>query len=154
MSTAADAFGMLGLDLDDVLEMDSELRTRPAARDGRICLCGHGMIKHEIIAGIVSCKPSKMHCPCKNARCVLDVEDTRPFLRKTAGGGSMHALSRGLASLVASGKSANWTIELVCDRCKEKSGSLLPVPVTQSGIAVVDPTGYDALLCQECREEV
>jgi hypothetical protein len=142
------------MDIDEILEMDSDLRTRPIQRDGRICLCGHGMSKHTIANGIVFCKPSKMDCPCKNARAVLDAEDTRPFLRKTQGAALKHALSRGLAALIASGKDAVWLIDLECDRCKEPSETLVPVPVTKSGFASEDVTGYDALLCQRCREEV
>lgn len=148
------ALEALGMDLDEVLEMDSVLRTRPSVRDGRICICGHGVAKHTEIGGMVNCKPSKMDCPCKKIRHVLDVEDTRPFLRKTQGGGPMHALSRGLASLLSTGKTADWVVDLKCDRCGEETGSLVPVPVTKSGVAVTEPTGYDALLCPKCREEV
>ena len=155
MTSATSALGLLGMDLDDVLETDSELRTRPLERDGRICLCGHGMSKHTVIIdGITNCKPSKMDCPCKRARAVLDAEDTRPFLRKTQGPGPMHALSRGLAALAVSGKDAKWLIDLNCDRCNEPSDTLIPMPVTKGGFASEDVTGYDALLCQRCREEV
>lgn len=151
---ASNPLAALGMDLDEVLEMDSVLRTRPTQRDGRICICGHGVAKHSNLGGLVSCKPSKMDCPCKKVRPVLDAEDTRPFLRKTQGGGSAHALSRGLASLISNGKEAIWIIDLKCDRCGEESNSLSPVPVTQSGTAVNEATGYDALLCLKCREEV
>jgi len=144
----------MGMNMDEVLEMDSVLRTRPAKRDGRICICGHGVMKHTELGGMVNCKPSKMDCPCKKIRPVLDAEDTRPFLRKTQGGGPMHALSRGLASLLSTGKEAEWIIDLKCDRCGKESDTLIPVPVTQSGVAVTEPTGFDALLCQNCREEV
>lgn len=144
----------LGLDLDEVLEEDSELRTRPAKRDGRICACGHSMTKHKFdkFIGVHTCKPSKMDCPCKNPRPVLEAEDTRPFLRRTQGGGARHALSRGLAALVSSGKSAEWIIELKCDGCKEDSDALVPVPVTKDGFASDDATGIDLLLCPTCRE--
>lgn len=151
---ASNPLAALGMDLDEVLEMDSVLRTRPAQRDGRICICGHGVAKHSNLGGLVSCKPSKMDCPCKKVRPVIDAEDTRPFLRKTQGGGPMHALSRGLASLISNGKEATWIIDLKCDRCGEESQGLTPVPVTQSGSAVSEATGYDALLCPKCREEV
>lgn len=153
-SSAKNPLAALGMDLDEVLEMDSVLRTRPTVRDGRICICGHGVSKHSELAGLVNCKPSKMDCPCKKVRPVLDAEDTRPFLRKTQGGGPMHALTRGLASLIASGKEADWIIDLRCDRCMGESDHLIPVPVTQGGTAVTHATGYDALLCQKCREEV
>jgi len=158
MSTAQDALKAMGLTTDEVIQVDSNLRTRPAKRDGRVCLCGHGVSKHTIVEvpgreTISSCKPSKMDCPCKKVRPVIDVEDTRPFLRKTMGSGSMHALSRGLAVLAESGKSADWIVDLVCDRCEKKSDSLFPVPVTKDGRIATDATGYDALLCPKCRKE-
>lgn len=154
MQSAKDALAALGMDVDNVLNIDNELRTRPSKRDGRICLCGHGVSKHQIIGGIVVCKPSKMDCPCKKVRAVLDAEDTRPFLRRTQGAGPLHALTRGIAALAASGKDAHWIIDLECDRCHEHSNNLVPVPVTQNGVAVSEPTGFDALLCPACREEV
>lgn len=154
MSSASDALAAMGMNTDEVLEVDSVLRTRPAKRDGRICICGHGVMKHTEIAGVVNCKPSKMDCPCKKVRPVIDAEDTRPFLRKTQGGGPMHALTRGLAALAESGKDAEWIIDLVCDRCGVESSSLIPVPVTKDGRLVLEPTGYDKLLCQSCRESV
>lgn len=154
MSSALDALSALGLNKDEVLEIDTALRTRPAVRDGRICLCGHGVGKHVEVGGIVLCKPSKMDCPCKTLRPVIDAEDTRPFLRKTQGGGAMHALTRGLAALAETGKDADWIVDLVCDRCGEENESLAPVPVTKDGRATVAATGYDALLCPTCREEV
>lgn len=154
MSSASDALAALGLDVDEVMEIDSTLRTRPAVRDGRICLCGHGVGKHLEVGGVVLCKPSKMDCPCKKLRPVIDAEDTRPFLRKTQGGGASHALTRGLAALAESGKDANWIVDLVCDRCGKEHKSLTPVPVTKDGRAVSAATGYDALLCPDCREEV
>lgn len=154
MSSANDALAAMGMGVDEVMEMDSVLRTRPTKRDGRICICGHGVAKHTEIAGVVNCKPSKMDCPCKKVRPVIDAEDTRPFLRKTQGAGPMHALARGLAALAENGKDADWIIDLVCDRCSQETGSLIPVPVTKDGRATVEPTGYDALLCQKCREEI
>lgn len=154
MSSAAEALAAMGMTTDEVSAIDSALRTRPQKRDGRICLCGHGVTKHLVSDGIVSCKPSKMDCPCKKVRPVIDAEDTRPFLRRTQGAGAMHALSRGLAALATNGKDASWIIDLECDRCKAKTNNLVPVPVTANGFAVSEATGYDALLCPTCREEV
>jgi hypothetical protein len=53
-----------------------------------------------------------------------------------------------------SGKSAEWIVDLKCDRCGKVDEIVTPVPVTKSGHATSHATGYDALLCQECREEV
>lgn len=154
MQSAKDALAAMGMDADKVMEIDSALRTRPSKRDGRICLCGHGVSKHQVFNGLVMCKPSKMDCPCKKVRAVLDVEDTRPFLRRTQGAGPEHALARGLAALAMNDKEAHWIIDLECDMCHEHSDRLIPVPVTQTGHAVHEATGYDALLCPNCREAV
>jgi hypothetical protein len=151
---ASDALRALGIDPDSAIQTDNALKDRSSDKDKRVCLCGHGMSKHKEIAGVVMCKPSRMDCPCKKSRAVLDVEDTRVFLRRTVGGGMMHALSRGLSALVSSGKSATWIVELKCDRCGSVDEIVSPVPVTQSGHATTYATGYDALLCQSCREEV
>lgn len=151
MESAKSALEALGMDMDEVLGIDEGLRVRPSHRDGRICLCGHGLSRHTLVDGIVSCVPSKMSCPCRNIRAVLDVEDTRPFLRKTQGPGPEHALSRGLAVLAASGKEGHWIIDLECDKCGEHSDRLSPVCVTATGVMVRMPTGYDALLCPTCR---
>lgn len=154
MSSAAEALAAMGMTTEEVSAIDSALRTRPQKRDGRICLCGHGVTKHLVTDGIVTCKPSKMDCPCKKVRPVIDAEDTRPFLRRTQGSGPRHALSRGLAALAESGKDANWIIDLTCDRCMVSTPNLVPVPVTPTGFATSEATGYDALLCPTCREEV
>ena len=47
-----------------------------------------------------------------------------------------------------------WIIDLQCDRCKKNDQNVVPVPVTQHGKAVLYATGYDALLCRECRSSV
>lgn len=154
MQSAKDALAAMGLDLNEVMDVDSVLRARPQKRDGRICICGHGITKHTVFPnGKVMCKPSKMECPCKTVRAVIDAEDTRPFLRRTQGGGSEHALTRGLAALAMSEKEAHWIIDLVCDNCGEFNESIVPVPVTADGrvSGLTEATGYDRLLCPSCR---
>lgn len=154
MQDAKNALAAMGLDLNEVLDMDNTLRSRPAVRDGRICICGHGVSKHTQYPGDrVRCKPSKMECPCRQVRAVIDVEDTRPFLRRTQGAGSEHALTRGLAALAQSGKEAHWLIDLVCDKCGEFSENIVPVPVTGDGRVSggTEATGYDMMLCTTCR---
>lgn len=144
----------MGMTLDEVREVDDALRAKPRERDGRICACGHPVGRHADIAGLVLCKPTRMACPCKRIRAVLDVSDTRPFLRKTAGPGPEHALSRGLRGLVdgRAGATAEWVVDLECDRCGAE-GPVTPAPVTSTGLVVREPTGHDALLCSACLEE-
>lgn len=145
------ALEAMGLSADRVIETDNALKQR-GTRDGRICMCGHGLAKHNLETGL--CKPSAMDCPCRNPRPVIDVEDTRVFLRRTVGGGELHALARGLGALSALGKSFEWLIDLKCDRCKAVDEVVTPVPVTATGFATTYPTGYDAFLCRPCREEI
>lgn len=145
-----DALAAMGISMEEAKEADDALRERPAVRDGRICICGHGVGRHSVTSGVVWCKPARMDCPCKKVRPVLEVDDARPFLRKTAGAGAMHALVRGLSALAESGKKAKWIVDLKCDKCGEE-GSVVPVPVTKNGIVMSEPTGFDALLCPECR---
>jgi hypothetical protein len=153
MSDAKDALDAMGISLEEAVEVDESLRERPSVRDGRVCLCGHGMGRHSTTGGVVWCKPARMDCPCKKIRPVIEVEDTRPFLRKTAGGGMMHALVRGISAVALSGKPVTWLVDLKCDKCgaEGKSTGVVPVPVTKNGIASDEATGYDALLCQKCR---
>lgn len=154
VTSAADALLAMGIDPDEAAQVDLELRGKSGVRDNRICLCGHGVSKHLQMSGAVYCKPSRMECPCKVVRPVLEAEDTRAFLRKTVGAGAMHALARGLSSLRERGKSGSWIVDLKCDRCGSEESPIVPVPVTKNGVAVSEATGYDALLCVACRQEV
>ena len=148
-----DPFAFFDFSQEEAQKVDEELKKPKNPRDPRICACGHPMSRHTSISGTHYCKPTRMECPCKNARPVLECNDVRPFLRKTNGAGPMHALGRGLAAAAAKGIEVKWLVIMECDRCKTKT-QVSPVPVTQRGIATNEPTGYDALLCAECRAEV
>jgi len=147
------AFSFFDFSIDEAEKADRELLTRPVERDGRICACGHPMARHTNLGGIVLCKPTRMECPCKNTRPVLDCSDVRGFLRKTAGAGPMHALGRGVQASLSKNVDVKWIVEMRCDRCKTE-GPVSPVPVTKSGISVDYATGFDALLCASCREAI
>jgi hypothetical protein len=58
-----------------------------------------------------------------------------------------------MAAAMEKGIHFEWTIDMECDRCHEQ-GRLSPVPVTQNGTATQEATGFDALLCTSCREQV
>jgi hypothetical protein len=150
------ALEAMGITLDEALEADEKVRdgAKTRDRDARICLCGHPIARHTIVNGVVYCKPSRMECPCKKTRPVLEADDTRKFLRRTSGSGAMHALSLGLVSLIQSGKSAKWIVDLVCDRCGAQDGNVVPAAVTQTGKPTSYATGFDALLCPTCRTEL
>jgi hypothetical protein len=147
-------FTFLDFTLEEAQQADKNLIENPVSdRDGRICICGHPVARHTNVSGLVYCKPTRMECPCKAIRAVVEANDIRPFLRKTSGQGPLHALGRGLQACVVKEVEVNWLIEMKCDRCK-KEAPLSPVPVTQRGISVNHATGFDALLCRECRDQV
>lgn len=150
---AVEGLRMLGLSQKDMASLEEDLARRPK-RDNRVCICGHPVSRHTNVGGITMCKPTKMDCPCKKCRPVVAVSDLRPFLRKTEGSGGLHALSRGMYALSQKGGKITWLIDLVCDRCNEKTDDLTPVAVSQRGTSASHATGYDALLCRKCREEV
>ena len=144
----------MGMSLEEAVKVDKELtekNKKSRSRDSRVCLCGHGAGKHNVYAGILECKPTAMRCPCKKLRPVLETSDTRFFLRKTEGGGAMHALSRGVASAASSGQEVRWIEDIRCDSCGSTNPPIVPVPVSQQGNVRNEATGYDALLCASCR---
>ena len=155
---AEKALEELGISLDEMKEAERELHEQGVRRyrssNPKICACGHGVSRHTLINGVVYCKPARMECPCKHCRPVLEADDTRKFLFRTNGAGPLHALTMGMYASAKDGKSVKWIIDLECDRCKEQTGTVVPVPVTQNGIATTYSTGYDALLCPTCRVEV
>lgn len=151
---AVEVLKAMGLSLDEVRKADGLVREKRHDRDQRVCLCGHAISRHTVTNGVVYCKPGRMECPCKKCRPVLEASDTRKFLRKTSGAGALHALSLGLLAHSETEKPVKWIIELKCDRCQKNDKNVVPVPVTQHGKAVSYATGYDALLCKECRMEI
>lgn len=155
--SAEEALAMIGLTVDEVDDADAALaeqRKVNASINRHVCACGHAIARHTVTHGIVMCKPARMECPCKKARPVLLAQDTRLFIRKTEGGGAAHALSRGIRESITKGKAVEWLIELVCDRCGTSASNVTPVPVSQQGTSRTYATGYDALLCPDCRVEV
>lgn len=158
MTNARDALAMLGINADEAVEVDKTLTRKPSS-DKRICLCGHGVSKHSSDAGVVQCIPARWYCPCKNIRPVIEVEDTRLFLRKTSGPGAEHALTRGMAALYSADKGVEWIIDIKCDKCGIEATPagdvrITPVAVTEYKTVAYEATGFDALLCDSCLEEI
>lgn len=158
MTNAKQGLALLGINAEEALAVDKEL-TRKPSRDKRVCLCGHAVNKHSTEAGTVQCVPSRYFCPCKNIRPVVEVEDTREFLRKTNGPGAEHALTRGLAALFSKDKSFEWIVDVKCDKCGIEATpagdvKISPVAVTEYKTVSYEATGYDALLCENCIEEI
>lgn len=141
-----------GLDFTMEESLKAIEKSNEHGRDRRICICGHSMKRHEDASGrgVLQCSTGKQNCPCKKPRAVLETSDTRNFMRKTIGSGSMHALGLGIAGAVNAGHGVTWLIELKCDKCGAE-GTLSPTAVTQNGVVKDEATGFDALLCRECR---
>jgi hypothetical protein len=136
---------------EETEEAAKAISTEGYDRDGRICVCGHPMKRHAVYGGMTSCTPTRLVCPCKSARPVLDVSDTRVFLRKTRGSGSLHALAQGLFAAIKANHKVDWLVEQKCDKCGIE-GKVSPVAVSQRGVIMEEATGFDALLCVKCRE--
>lgn len=154
MNSAGDILKQMGIDPDQALSEDGKLSARPR-RDRRICACGHPMNRHyEIMPGRWACKPSRMDCRCETARAVLEVQDTRVFLRKTNGPGVEHALSRGMAALHYAGKSAEWIEGPSCDACQKIGVQVIPTPISGAKRVAFQETKDNALLCPTCLEKL
>jgi hypothetical protein len=151
--TEQNPFSFLDFTSEDVLEAEKVLKRKTRLdRDNRICVCGHPVARHETTFATY-CKPSKMECPCKKVRPVLQVGDVRCFLRKTTGSGVFHALGLGLQTAVERGFAVTWLIDQKCDKCGVE-GPISPVPVTSAGVPKEEATGYDVLICKKCRLEL
>ncbi len=145
---------MNGLEFFDFDEEDARKGLEEIARSGRndkrICICGHSVARHIVDSGIVSCVAGKQPCPCVEIRAVLRAQNTRGFMRKTMGTGVFHALGSAVAQAVQDGVEIEWLIEQKCDKCGAE-GKVSPCAVTRQGIIMDEATGYDKLLCVECR---
>jgi hypothetical protein len=144
-------FDFLDLSEDEAKEV-SETIAKSGNRDGRICICGHAMGYHGFIEGrgVYKCNAQKQTCPCRNPRPVILTNNSRAFMKKTHGSAGLHALTQGIVSVTTTGGSVEWTIEVKCDKC-EAEVPVVPCPVTQSGQISNEATGWDKLLCRDCR---
>lgn len=153
---AADLLREMGIDPEEAVKVDKEL-SKKKRRDSRVCICGHGANRHIEDNGVWACVPSRLTCTCQGLRPVLEVDDTRMFLRKSSGPGTRHALIRGLTSLIDGGKYATWIEELSCDKCTSTGPGIVPVPFSFSGgvaYSEEEMSGRHAFMCQECLEEI
>ena len=161
-SVVTNALDALGLTQEELEEGDlhSKERVNSKGVDKRICECGHSFGRHTSISRFLTCKPNAMTCLCKRKRLVGYTSDTRLFLKKTEGSAGFHALGRGIKAIEkaaqaqeAAGEEVtkffNWVVK-ECDRCKEDK-PLSPTAVSNRGVSVDHETGYNSLLCYECR---
>ena len=148
------------LDIDEVNELNEIYKAEPRNNDRRICICGHAMSRHHFdkFDGRDHCKPGQLACPCLQPRAVIDVPNTRYFMRKSMGSGAKHALPRGIAaSIEALGDEFNerkqWLVEPECDICHEPA-KYFPQRATPTGEPLDDSAedqGVTAFMCPKCR---
>jgi len=152
--SAQSALEALGVSLQEAVEIDQSLR-RDKGRNRNICICGHPEARHSLTDRGWVCVTTRIGCLCKNLRAVLHAEDVRPFLCKTTGAAGLHALTRGISALalMEPPKKITWTADLKCDSCASSDSIVSIVPITQQGLPTSYATGFDAFLCQDCREE-
>lgn len=132
-------------------EETEEIRLHRSKRDARICVCGHPVARHSEYGGRTLCAPTRMTCPCSRMLPVIEVTDTRPFLRKTRGSGAHHALMQGLYGLIEKGREWKWlTGHPVCMRCSREGVAVLPFALGARGMPSVEPEGVNVLLCDDC----
>lgn len=151
------------LDPNQVTMMNEVYKQDSRSLDRRICACGHAMSRHRLntITGRYACKPGQLSCACINQRPVIEVPNTRYFMRKSMGSGAKHALPRGVAaSAEALGdeftEKKKWLIDEVCDLCGEES-KFYPVRVTATGTILDDDQedeGVTAFYCASCRAKL
>lgn len=153
MATGKEILADMGIELEEVEKANEEIKNR-RPRDRRICLCGHGMARHSEFNGRDSCSALGYNCRCRKAIPVLTAEDIRPFICRTEGSGALHALSRGIAAAAKRGQGVEWIEDSrFCHAC-EAAGEALrlsPVAVSNNGFVQDTDTGYNVLLCPECR---
>lgn len=165
---------IFGLSEKEIAEALAVANGKRESVKGLVCICGHPAGRHieteyrgEKRVRCTAHKNSEntsAECPCKAARVILKVEDSRGFLRKTMGAGALHALVLGIASsrervrqAYADGKRDNdkfeieWLIDLKCDKCGTYEKEVLPCPVSDRGVVVSNSAAVTLLLCKDCR---
>ncbi len=144
------SFHSLDISREEAVKSFEEIK-KTNNRDGRICICGHGIGYHAFIdgRGVYKCNAQKQTCPCKSPRPVLITDNVKMFLHKTQGSAGLHALMQGMVAAEKANVFFEWVIDLVCDKCGDPN--VVPCPVSQTGQIMFKATGYDKFLCRECR---
>lgn len=148
--------------MEDANEINEIFKRDPRSHNRNICICGHAVSRHSFDKwqNKTFCKPGQLSCPCVQPRAVLDVPNTRYFMRKSQGNGAKHALVRGVAaSIEVLGQEEfeekrTWLVEPKCDICKEPA-KYNPVSVDSTGVPVEDyredDVGLYVFMCELCR---
>ena len=159
----------LDVSLEEAEEAKLIASKQTALKDGRVCICGHSSKRHEMnVRGVWQCSANRGSCMCKENRPVIKVDNARIFLRRTVGGGALHALAQGMADaltpktkkdangddVVVPAQNIEWLIELKCDACGKDAEKLIPVCINENGTIMDHSTAKSLLICRTCRENV
>jgi hypothetical protein len=169
---ALDALTAMGLDPQEIDSLDMSSINRLGV-DRRICMCGHAMDRHKVTSTLgtnnvipilksndpsvpFSCTPNAQSCSCRRLIPVLEVSNTKYFLKKTAGSGELHALTRGIRALSrVKDNSITWLVEPTCFLCGATGPQDRLVPAVFNADKTLKQTegsiGYDDFVCQKCR---
>lgn len=168
MGNIFDRLGYKPEDINEAIRLAAEAATRvkEAARDDRVCVCGHAAKAHtsesdsdyhkEVARrGGFKCKPSVMVCPCVDFYPVLTSTNVRKFLYKTQEGQNLHALTRGIQACLDGVKAGtiqvDWIEGVRCAVCKRTDGAFIPIAVDMKGNEVDKPSPLNAIIHPECR---
>jgi hypothetical protein len=87
---------------------------------------------------------------------VLEVSNTKYFLKKTTGSGELHALTRGIRALSkVENSTIKWLVERTCLLCGCTTEQDRIIPAVFNSDKTLKQTegsiGYDDFVCQKCR---
>ena len=171
-NSALDALAAMGIAPETVDTHDISTINRLGV-DRRICMCGHAMDRHKVTSTLgtenvipilksndptqpFTCTPNAQSCSCKRLYPVVEVSNTKYFLKKTAGAGETHALIRGLRALSkVQEHTMKWLIEPTCLLCGCVGAHERIVPATFNKDKTLrtaeGPIGHDDFVCHKCR---
>jgi hypothetical protein len=169
---ALDMLADMGIDPHEIDTHDTSLVNKQGV-DRRICICGHAMDRHKAAATIgwekpvailkwsdptepFKCTPNAQSCSCRRLIPVLEVSNTKYFLKKTNGSGELHALTRGLRALAkVQNHIMKWLVEPTCVICEATGTTDRIVPACFNKDKTIrteeGSIGYDDFICQKCR---
>jgi hypothetical protein len=169
---ALNALAAMGMDPHKIDIHDTSTYNKLGV-DRRICICGHAMDRHkaeetldwEVPVPILKwndpsaeykCTPNRQACSCRRLIPVLEVSNTKYFLKRTEGSGELHALTRGIRALSKLEQhTMTWLIDLTCFVCGCTSEQDRVVPAVFNADKTIKKTegsiGYDDFICQKCR---
>jgi hypothetical protein len=160
-NSALEALAAMGIEPETIDTHDISTVNRLGV-DRRICMCGHALDRHKAEATLgwdkpipilkwnnpsdpFKCTPNAQSCSCRRLIPVLEVSNTKYFLKKTNGSGELHALTRGLRALAkVQNHIMKWlvTTDRIVPACFNKDKTIR----TEEG-----SIGYDDFICQKCR---